>query len=692
MTDIPREVLSEHFQERMRGRRLVSAIFTTFTFDPGFFEQEVLPVFFDLPLSHASAIKLVQLEDALRSVRGSIAVYYDENGLEPDAVPARLDVRRIAVPQRTGIFHPKNVFVLVESTEPDQAGHHEQILLVACMSANLTRAGWWENVEAVHVEEIRQRDHTRLRDDVDQFLKDLRDRVRDRDRDTGDHEAIRQIRAFLKGASQRAQRSSEGRLHTHFHSGRASLPDFLEATAGGVLRGLCLEVISPFFDGTDESAPLAALIERFRPSEVRVFLPRGDAGEALCPEGLYEWLRAQPGVSWGTLPRAVVQRGKADAAQARAVHAKLYRFFDPVRSGREIIYVGSANLTRSAHRLAADASKWRVGNWESGFLVEVTGSSRRPDFWMAADANRPAEFDGSRREDGGIAASGGTRLSVRFWWDRQVGEVWWEDRHPSPPLVVEDRGTRLFAREHIPPGVWLQLGEAESARLAEVLRSTSLLQVRGEGDEPGVLLVQEEGMAHRPSLLFELTPAEILRYWSLLTPEQRAAFVEARIRLAGDDDPLVTRAEPLAHEETLFDRFAGIFHAFECVERAVNKALEIGAVREAEYRLFGRKYDSLGTLLERVIDDARAEKGDVIEQYVLLLCARQLLKEVQRTHPDFFAAHRQDVAALHAQLDEVDRLRAALGAADDRMPDFLQWFERWFMRRAEPLASEEEAS
>ena len=62
----PHAVLSEQVEESLRGRRLIAAVFLTFRFDPEFFEQEVLPVFLELPLSHASAIKLVQLEDALR--------------------------------------------------------------------------------------------------------------------------------------------------------------------------------------------------------------------------------------------------------------------------------------------------------------------------------------------------------------------------------------------------------------------------------------------------------------------------------------------------------------------------------------------------------------------------------------------------------------------------------------------------
>ena len=119
MADIPRAVLSERFEECLDGRRLLAAVFVTFRFDPEFFEQQVLPVFVDVPTSHSEAIRRLQLEDALKDVRHRIAVYYDQNGLDPDAKPARLDVSRVPIVHRTGIFHPKNVFALVEQLEPD---------------------------------------------------------------------------------------------------------------------------------------------------------------------------------------------------------------------------------------------------------------------------------------------------------------------------------------------------------------------------------------------------------------------------------------------------------------------------------------------------------------------------------------------------------------------------------------------
>jgi hypothetical protein len=679
-TTAPSEVLSEHFQERMRGRRLLSAIITTFCFDPGFFEDEVLPVFFDLPWSHAPAIKRLQVEDALRALPGSVAVYYDRKGIDAGAAPARLDVRRFPISERTGLFHPKNIFALVENVEADETGHRARTLLVACLSANLTRSGWWENVEVAHVEELPEGASTRLRDDLLEHFAHLRRRASS----SGPQLALDAFTEHVRGTTQRSQRSADGMLHAHFHSGRESLLAFLERAAGRALDGLCLEIVSPYFDGGEVSEPLRGLLERFTPPQTRIVLPLVE-GEAKVSDALHAWVKGLPGVTWSELPREVVQRARADGARDRFVHAKVYRFFEPRRGGREILFVGSANLTTAAHRPSG-----RGGNLETGFLVEVTQPRVRPDFWSRSLDREPLAFDGERRETEGLASTGGTQLSVRFDWERHRADVFWDASEDSPRLDVEFRGAAVFSRERLPSREWTSLSSDESGRLEEVLRSTSLLTVRSEHAEPGVLLVQEEGMAHRPSLLLDLSPAEILRYWSLLTPEQRAAFVEAHARLDPAESPLVVH-QPTIHHETLFDRFAGIFHAFECLERSVRESLDAGRERDAEYRLFGRKYDSLGTLLDRVIEDATERDGDPVEAYVVLACAKQVLAELRRPYADFFAAHVDAARGLTRRVDEIATVRARLGAHDAEMPAFLEWFEHWFVRRAAPVEVHEES-
>jgi hypothetical protein len=686
MTDIPHAALSEHFQQRMQGRQLVSAIFTTFKFDPAFFETEVLPVFFDVGLSHVTAVRLLQLEDILKAHNGSIAVYYDRHGLVPDAGAPKLDVRRVPISHPTGIFHSKNVIALVEKAEPDASGARARAVLCACLSANLTRAGWWENVEVAHVEEVAEDEHTNLRDSLLSYLDRLvraAEGQRPNDEIRREHPAVRDIRQFLQGTTQRDRRSIDGRLRTHFHDGDASLPDFIEGIADTALRGMCLEIISPYFDGGGESAPLRELIERFSPREVRVFLPRNERAEGECAEQLFSWLRAQPGVSWGALPNDLLRLGKGEEVKRRTVHAKVYRFFEPVRGGREILYVGSTNLTQPGCRIAG-----RGGNWETGFLVEVTGS--RPDWWMTTDTKKPPAF-APKGEDEGIASSGGTRLLVRYRWERREASVCWTGSTTSAALTIQHGGVAIVELHDLSPREWVALDADSSARFEKSLVSTSIFHIVGEGPEPALLLVQEEEMHARPSLLHELSAADILRYWALLTVEQRAAFIEARVKIAGDDDPLVAKLAPLPFETTMFDRFAGVFHAFECLEQRVKEALEHGNTREADYRLFGKKYDSLGNLLERVAGEVNAGKGDRVEQYVVTLCARQLLRGVGRAHPEYWAEHRDAVRALEATLAGTANIRASLADSHPEMPAFLDWFEKWFLRRAEALPEEDEA-
>lgn len=687
MTTIPREVLSDHFQERMQGRRIVSALFTTFRFEPAFFETQILPAFFDSALSQADAIRLVQLEVSLRELKGSIAVYYDRNGLVADGGSSKLDVRRIAVSHSTGIFHPKNVFALVEAVEPDEAGHHARTLLCACLSANLTRAGWWENVEVAHVEEIAEAGHTNLRDALIEYLDRLVRTVvgqRLNDELRKQHAAASDIREFLRGTTQREHRSVTGRLRTHFHDGDASLPDFIRSVAGNALQGMCLEIVTPYFDSGAESAPLSALLREFEPREVRVLLPKNDRGEAECPESLHAWVASLPNAKWGSLPEDLLRRGKAEEAKRRRVHAKVYRFFEPVRAGREVLYIGSTNLTQAGCRIAG-----RGGNWETGFLVEVT-SPQRPTWWMSANADRPRAF-APTTEDEGTAASGGSQLVVRYRWDAHEAGVLWGGKNPSPALKLLHSGVLVLDLGQVAAKEWVTLARIDADRLEEHLRSTSIFHVVGESTEPCLVLVQEEGMHARPSVLHDLSAADILRYWALLTPEQRAAFLEARARVMGDADPLLARLAPLPVESTLFDRFAGIFHAFECLEQHVRNALNEGRTREADYRLFGQKYDSLGTLLGRVTENVAQGKGDRVEHYVLLLCAQQILREVGRDHRAYWSERRAEVKQLEAQLESAGPLRSTLAASNHEMPAFLDWFDAWFLERAEALEPETSA-
>ena len=149
------------------------------------------------------------------------------------------------------------------------------------------------------------------------------------------------------------------------------------------------------------------------------------------------------------------------------------------------------------------------------------------------------------------------------------------------PLEVEElSGRRLFTIEHGDVERWHVCDENAANAVREGLESSSFVVMR-RGDARWRVLVREEGMAHRPSILSELSPDEILEYWSLLSAEERAAFIELH---AAFDEAIegipAAEMDPIEAGDTLFDRFAGVFHAFGCLRRNIEKALETDATRK----------------------------------------------------------------------------------------------------------------
>ena len=669
---IPHAVLSDQLVDSIKGRRVVAAIFLTSEFDPGFFEQEVLPLMMNLAVSHARVIRMLQLEDALRDCAGNIAVFYDADRLvRGSAGAAQLDVRRIPVRHSTGVFHPKNILLLVEERDPDENGHRAQALLVGAMSANLTRSGWWENVEAGHFEEIMEQAPTRMKEDLLALFRQLTLRTGM----SGPHKPVETIRRFLLATEQRTNRSSDQNLFPHFFAGNASFPDFLEECAGASLQGLYLEVISPYLGNTATSAPLGALIDRFHPKEVRILLPRDREGAAACTPELFKSIGNLENVSWGKLPSARVSSGEKKDSPLRFVHAKLYRFFSQ-RPKREFCFVGSVNLTEPAHE--------RGGNWETGFFIEVD-CPHAPEFWLESERARPS-FS-VPEDDTDPAKSGGTPLQLRFHWDKGLAKAFWDDKANSPKLQLTMRGVTLGELDSLHSRTWVQLDPTMTDRMRDLLKETSFVEVLGHGERPGLLLIQEEGMAQKPSILLSLSAADILRYWALLTADQRASFVEAKtLYLAQDQDgsELIAKVQATKAEQTFFDRFAGMFHAFSCLENAVREKLSAKppCESEADYRLFGKKYDSLGTLLERVFNDTTLT--DDIERYILMLCAKQTVQELKREFEDYWRSRRDEAFDLEQALARTEEIRQRLAVSNmhSDMAAFLDWFDNWFLKRA----------
>ncbi|MES2641352.1 MAG: hypothetical protein V4850_17810 [Myxococcota bacterium] len=660
------EVLTAQLRKAIGGRSVRAAVFTTFPFDPEFFELFVLPALFERAWSRDPNVRRAQLEEALRDV-DNVAVYYDRGQFDGGLVG--LDYTRFGVARRTGCFHAKHLLLLVERPPSSSAGpvRGEHALLVVTTSANLTRSGWWENVEAAQIEEIRAGVPHPMRSALldDGGARGLVRRIREHDRTEVAHSALDAIRDFLLRDVPTG--TAPGPV---LWAGRGTFAAFL---AAHVRPGLRLEIVAPYVEDIEAAPTLGRLLDAVRPAETRIHLPIDKDAHAAVSEAYARAVAALPGVSWGELPAALTHWTKEAGGGHRFTHAKVYRFFD---DRREVLVVGSVNLSAAAH---SDAS---AGNFESAVLVETVANARR-DWWMSRRNTLPEHFAPRVGEEEAVRGRA-PPLHLRYDWRTDLLAYFWEPGEAAAAAVDVSTGAVGFRITPIVVGVWVPVPPEVVLGLRDRLRASACVSVTIELETFRVL-VREEGMQNRPPLVCDLTPEQILEYWALLSQEQRDAFLEQhgyRLPQLSEDGapPAPTAVE--GSGTTLFDRFAGIFHAFSCLREHVQNALQSGRKKEAAYRLLGRKHDSLGALVERVLDD---ELGDLTSRYVQLLCAREVTDAVLAAHPAWAAEHSVAVVELRARLDRVAELRARLCLPEDGAA-FIEWFEGEFFGRPEVSA------
>ena len=663
-----RAVLSETLLRGIGSRRVKVAVFTTYQFDPDFFEVNIIPLLFDRGWSPNPKVSRTLSEDAIREGI-EIAVYYDRSGLTQGGGTAALDYRRFDVSRPTGVFHPKNILLLVEDIIEDEV--RESLILVTT-SANLTRSGWWENVESAHMIEMRQDMKSVIRDDL-LGLGGLLSRLEREDRTGDPHKAIDAIRSFLvKRTESTSQKRRDGVLLPRLYVGKQSVPDFLREEMGIGGEEYCLEIISPYFEKSDEAKTLKTLVNALEPRSTRVFLPKREDGAALCGEGYYRFVVSMRGVQWGQLPEGLLRwSDKREDSRGRFVHAKVYRLFSRVE-GREFILSGSVNLTGAAH------SSGSAGNFETALFVETPGGEKL-DWWMSPlpSGAPPLEFIDPDRQDEDKRSI--HNISFRFDWTEDTLKYFWEK-----PQVVPARAEVLMMKVPVfemPSLVfdrWEELHSEAAKSVRNLLRSTTFLELVVDGNDPQLILIREEGMERKPPLSASLSPEEILEYWSLLSTEQKAAFWERQIlsKLPEEAVEALRGKYPQEAPSSMFDRFAGIFHAFSRVEARVALAFKEKRPKEVEYLLFGKKSDSLETLIDKIEEK---EDSDPVNDYVTLLCARMLVQKIRDLDQGFADEHEHRIKLLKERLRVVDDIRARLaGDLGEDAKEFLAWFEQMF--------------
>ncbi len=644
-------VLTDEVLDAMGGDRLVAAVFLAYELEPQFFEDAILAPLCGVDGRGSPAIRRLLLEEALRTLP-EVLVLYDASGLRADG-PLRQRVRAVPVGWGRGVVHAKHALLLLQGKDATAP----TALVFLTTSANITRTGWWRNVEVADVERLDAGASTPLRED----LLDLLGAMGTLEGTGTRHVALDRIERFVR------ERLTAGTGLPRLWLGREPLDTFL---ARHVEPGGRLELLAPFVD--EQGAPIAALARTLAPTETVVWFPvdRNQEGAALA--SWRDGVRAVPGARFGNLALDL-RLGKGSDA-TRFVHAKVLRYTH-VATKRTWTLAGSPNLSIRGH--AGWLTPAPASNVETAILRVTSDGSRWLEPIGAGGEPAPAETVTSEDE-----ALPGISLRVRFDWESGAAAA---RLTGAPGRVYLGPATAVTGGEaragvDVPDaGPWVRLPVEAAAWLAGELETGNVIAAWGTGSARIHVLVEEHGLAQRPSLVArDLTPADILRHWSLLSEAQRADNLEKRLALGGEDPEAPTAVAATADEggPTMFDSFAGILHGFFILRTRLEDAFAQDEDAAAEAWLLGARHDSVGTLLDKVLGE---QAPDAVRRVVFGLSARELLGLAERRRPRLLSDRPTATAALRDRISRLEEAWATIEDPPDETPgSFRWWLERWW--------------
>lgn len=641
--------ISEAFRTAIGEREVMLAFFSTYSFEPDFFELEVLPLLLGNPaLSSNESIRYYQLQSLMRQHEGRLAVVYDLSVFDPQLAP-RLEVDYM--PMRVGgaCQHAKLMVLVVRDRKSKQ-----QSIVFGVGSFNLTKAGWWENLEVGHWVELCEgfapgNIHRPLLDALRFYQAQTPSPVLEK----------------ILGIAQTFETSADDPSCSFYFSGSSSgrihfdsfIAEHTDAKAP-------LEVISPFFAAEGDNQVILSLLKRY-PS-VTVLLPLDEHGRALVHrESVYESLPDET-ITWGRWSESIRKSHLDPQSGYRRLHAKIYQSLgeDPWA------FVGSVNLSYKAFRQNVEAGFLLRGHATKSLLATL---QTQPDrFNVEPEAENQSDSDGQEMPP--IHALFDWQSEALHLSSKQVGSL-----------------ALLNSASEVLLSVQLNAVEGQlvpAPQLKQHLQGSSLMHARWQSDEKlatGTVLVSQRNLFCRPTHLPPLDLQALLRIFIGMHESRRLElFGDLAIRLlnASQDEGLQDEFLPeLISEgsfESFFAEFSQVNGAFWELAESLGKAEEAGDLQTLAYYLKGHQPDSLRKLLETIAEsDSTRKAPSLIVRYLTLLSVADLLKRFNK-YTD--ATLLNDAEKALSSLEQKELLTQLDGAKGEH---FLRWFKAKFF---EPVA------
>lgn len=678
--------ISDGFRAQIGEReRVVAAVFTTYRFEPEFFEQEIIPLMLDQGLAFSSdqRIKSIQVREALSDAGLPIEVFYDLDLFrQQGTVSPAMEYLHHGIRGERSAFHAKLVFLLLEDVD---SGY--QSLCVGASSANLSIAGWWENIECQHWERVESGWTSRRF--LNQLLADINWLVgRRKGMLDGRNHALPRIQDFLESC-----RGYNGAATVSYY-GLTSLalaqqrrPAFMRFMRDALAEqspnysNWTLEIISPYFA---ESPGFDGHVHFFNDlgiQEIHIFLPENDQGEALCNREYYERLVQTDGIHWASWSPEVTSRLGLITPVNRTTHAKIYHLYNGVQSW---VFVGSVNFT---HRATSD-------NQEAGFFTQLPALTN----FLKPIASPPDKFCPEEK----LPGADETRQDEASLPDLLLNYDW-KQRQLTASMGESKAGQGLICSIISPEGtekvVELRVGyepapvACEPEAIEALLKNSGFVRVAGhwlpnETNFPTFeVMVQQVHWTHKPLDLPRLSPQEIMQIYAGLSQMRRNQVIELlKQRQLREMGLLTEGAGSQEYEDTgrqFFAEYAELFHAFRNLRRRMDEAWAEERLGLVDYYLSGRGMDSLPTLLESLYEEGKGLDRTTI--YLALLCLIQIYQRPEYQSRAQVDHYLQECLKKVATIEKNGEL-CLIDDDPERSRRFYEWYRAQFLREYRQVA------
>ncbi len=637
--------ISEAFRTVIGEREVMLGFFTTYCFEPDFFELEVIPLVLGNPaLSSNETIRYYQLQSLMRQHTGRLAVVFDLGVFDPQLAP-RLEVDYL--PMRVGgaCQHAKIMALVVRDRESEQ-----QSIVLGAGSFNLTKAGWWDNLEVGHWVELR----------ADFAPSNIHRPLLDALRFYQTHSPSHVLEAIL-GVAQSLKTTADDPNCTFYFSGsgagRTHFDAFISKQANDEAP---LEVISPFFAVEGDNRVILNLLKLY-PS-VTVLLPLDEHGQALVDrKSVYEALPNDT-IIWGRWSESIRKSHLDAKAGYRKLHAKIYQSLgeDPWA------FVGSVNLSYKAFRQNVEAGFLLRGHASKSLLAPLQKSPER--FKVEPEAQVQSDSDSLEMPT----------IHARFDWQSETicltcpKSGWLKLLNGASEVVLE---VQLNA---------LEKKLVSAPQLKPHLQGSSLIHANWQSElknASGTVLISQTNIFCRPTHLPTLDLQALLRIFIGMHESRRLELfgdLAARLLHASQEEGLQDEFLPEFTSdgavENFFAEFSQVNGAFWELAGRLQKAEQDGDSQTLAYYLRGQQPDSLRKLLETITEAKGKHSPSLIVRYLTLLSVADLLKRFAE-HADASFLEVVEKALLALEQNEL------LSQLDGEMGEhFLRWFKTKFFQ------------